>query len=439
MNRVCLLSVSAVVSLAACGGGGGSGGDNNNAASGGASGGAPVAAAPSPATAPSPSPAPAAPAPAAPAPAAAGTACDTATGRVLRVGPGRAYASPSAAAAVAASGDVIRIAAGDYHGDVATWSAANLTICGDGGRARLFADGKSAQGKAIWVIQGANTTVDNVEFHDARVPDKNGAGIRIEGTNLTIRNAGFYDNEDGILGGSAGVVSIERSEFARNGHGDGYSHNLYIGAVDRLQVKASYFHEAKIGHNLKSRAKQSVIEDSYFMDGPTGTSSYLLEFPNGGAVQLRGNLLHKGPMADNPIAVAFGQEGLTHPVNSLEMTHNTVVMTRTGGTFVVAAAGASSVKLTANIFAGTGSPTLFGGSFALGNVAQQGNVMAAASAIPGAANIGAPNFWPSAALVGQLSLSNVLDPAYVQDAPAPYQLRTITGAGRLAGALQSAP
>ena len=46
--------------------------------------------------------------------------------------------------AAAQSGDTIRISAGDYRGSaaVAQWTAGNLTICGVGGRARLFADGR---------------------------------------------------------------------------------------------------------------------------------------------------------------------------------------------------------------------------------------------------------------------------------------------------------
>ena len=164
-------------------------------------------------------------------------------GRTLQVGPGKTYTTPSAAAAAAQSGDRILIAPGDYRGDVATWSASNSTICGNGGRARLFADGKDAQGKGIWVIavpNTATTTIINVEFHDAKVPDQNGAGIRHEGGNLVLRNTGFFDNENGILGGGGPVtVTIERSEFARNGYGDGYSHNIYIGNVDRLRVVAS--------------------------------------------------------------------------------------------------------------------------------------------------------------------------------------------------------
>ena len=62
---------------------------------------------------------------------------------------------------MAQSGDVVKITAGDYHGDVATWSVSNLTICGIGGRARLFADGRNAQGKGLWVVSGSNVTIDS--------------------------------------------------------------------------------------------------------------------------------------------------------------------------------------------------------------------------------------------------------------------------------------
>jgi hypothetical protein len=373
------------------------------------------------------------------APAPTGTACDSAPGRVLLVGPGKTYAQPSAAAAAAVNGDVIKISAGDYRGDVTTWYANNLTICGVGGRARLFADGRNAQGKGIWVIQGSNAVVDSIEFHNATVPDENGAGIRAEGLNLTIKNSGFYDNENGILGGDAGTINIERSEFARNGFGDGYTHNIYIGPIDRLNVTASYFHEAKIGHNLKSRAKQTYIENSYFMDGPTGTSSYLVDFPNGGVVYLRGNLFQKGPNADNSIAIAYGQEGLNKPVNTLEMVHNTVVMTRSGGTYITAPGGTQSVTVKANLFAGTGSPGFFGGGFATGNIVQQGNVFSSASNIPGADNVAAPRFWPNATLQALIALGTVPDSGYTKDVPVPYRLRAITSSARLAGALQSAP
>src|SRR5262249_18753664 len=88
----------------------------------------------------------------------------SASGRVLSVGPGKKFARPSQAAAAAKDGDVIEISPQTYAGDVAVWTASNLTIRGVGNRPHLKANGASAQGKGIWVIQGNNTTVENLEF-----------------------------------------------------------------------------------------------------------------------------------------------------------------------------------------------------------------------------------------------------------------------------------
>ncbi|MFL6663939.1 MAG: right-handed parallel beta-helix repeat-containing protein [Rhizobacter sp.] len=356
------------------------------------------------------------------------------------MGPGKTYVVPSAAAAVAQAGDVVKISSGDYRGDVAIWNAANLTICGVGTRPRLFADGKSAQGKAIWVLGGNNVTVENIEFHEAMVSDQNGAGIRLEGGGeIVIRGCGFFDNEDGILAGDGANITIDQSEFARNGFGDGQSHNIYVNHANRLTVTSSFFHEAKIGHNLKSRAKETHIENSYFMDGPNGTSSYLADFPNGGVVYLRGNLFQKGPNADNSNAIAYAAEGFTWTTNTLEMVHNTVVITRSGGSFLTAPSNTQSVKLTANLFAGTGGPALMTGGFPSGSIVQHENLTSLASNVPGADNIASPSFWPNATLQAQTAVADVPDSSYAKDAPRPFTTRTLTGTSRRIGALQSSP
>jgi len=363
---------------------------------------------------------------------------------VLEVGPGKTYSAPRKAAAVAQNGDTIHIAAGDYRGDVASWFASNLTICGVGGRARMFADGNNAEGKGIWVFNMPNTTtttVVNVEFHDAKVPDQNGAGIRLDGGSLVLRNAGFYDNENGILGGNGGTtLTIESSEFSGNGFGgDGHTHNIYVGFADRVNVKASYFHHAHVGHNFKSRAKENYVEDSYFVDGTTGNSSYLLDFPNGGLVFLRGNLLHKGPNADNSILVSFNAEpgsfGVTWPINTVTMLHNTVVTTYGSGAYLYVPGDTQAVTLTANLFAGNAG--LVSGGFASTKIVQQNNFTTTASNVPGAANA---QFWPAASILSQLGLATVPDAQYVNDSPQPMQLRPINSASaRKIGALQAAP
>src|SRR6476469_6551789 len=148
----------------------------------------------------------------------------------LTVGPGKMFARPCAAIAAASDGDTIEIdAAGSYAGDVCAIAKNGLTLRGVGGRPKIDAAGSNYGGKGIWVISGNDTTVENIEFSGATVPDKNGAGIRQEGSNLTVRGCYFHDNEDGILsgGGTGTEIIVEYSEFANNGNGDGQSHNMY--------------------------------------------------------------------------------------------------------------------------------------------------------------------------------------------------------------------
>ena len=220
----------------------------------------------------------------------------------LEVGPGKTYLKPSLAATVAHNGDTVEIAPGIYEGDACTWSANNLTLRASSAYAHLESKGVTVQGKGIWVIKGNNTLVENLEFSGASVADQNGAGIRQEGANLTIRHCFFHDNEDGILAGAnaASDILIEYTEFARNGFGDGYSHNMYINQVKSFTLRYCYSHHAKVGHNIKSRALKNTILCNRSLDGFDGTASYELDLPNGGPTLIAGNVFQQGPATENP-------------------------------------------------------------------------------------------------------------------------------------------
>jgi len=277
--------------------------------------------------------------------------------RTWRVGPERDLKVPSDAAAVAGDGDTVLIDPGTYSGDVATWTQDDLTLRGDGGRAHLRADGNDAQGKAIWVIAGDRTTVDRIELSGASVPDRNGAGIRQEGTGLVVLRSWFHDNENGILTGADpdSDVVITRSRFFRNGSGDGYSHNLYVGAVRSLTVTGSWFADADTGHELKSRAARTTIVGNRISDG-TATASYSIDLPNGGLSLVAGNVVVQGPRSENPALVSYGAEGLTQPSSTLWVVNNTFVNRRTSGTFVALAAG-TRAHLRNNLIVGPGDLT----------------------------------------------------------------------------------
>jgi centrosomal CEP192-like protein/parallel beta helix pectate lyase-like protein/ASPM-SPD-2-Hydin domain-containing protein len=281
----------------------------------------------------------------------------------LQVGPGKPFATPCAAIAAASSGDTIQIdSTGNYSGDVCQWSTNNLALIGVGvGRARIDAAGKNSQGKGIWVISGSNTTVENIEFTGASVVDLNGAGIRAEGANLTVRNCYFHDNQEGILSdGGPSTITIEFSEFFHNGAGDGFSHNLYIGNVSHLIFRYNYSHAAVIGHLLKSRAAQNDIYYNRLSDETSGTASYEIDLPNGGKSFIVGNLIEKGPNAQNSGLVSYQAEGPApgNPDHELFVVGNTMVNDFGKGTFVVVDASVSvPAVIKDNIFQGAGSAT----------------------------------------------------------------------------------
>ena len=81
--------------------------------------------------------------------------------------------------------------------------------------AHLKSQGKASQGKAIWVIKGNDNIIEAIEFSECSVPDQNGAGIRMEGTNLIVRNCHFHHNENGILAGNndKSEIVVEYSEL----------------------------------------------------------------------------------------------------------------------------------------------------------------------------------------------------------------------------------
>jgi hypothetical protein len=285
---------------------------------------------------------------------------------VLHVGPTETYKLPSQAAAAAHDGDTVLIDAGTYKGDVAVWKANNLTITGvdrggAGARAKIDDTGVAiANRKGIWVIDGNNTTVQNIEFvgaHDAKGLDRNWAGIRQEGSTLTVVNCYFHNNDDGMLvnAGTTSDIAVKNSEFASNGYGDGYSHNLYIGQVRSFTLEFSFSHDAVVGHLVKSRAQTNYILYNRLTDGAGGTASYELDLPNGGLSYVIGNVIEQGPKGQNSTVLSYAEEGAANASQALYVVNNTFVNDLGKGTFVSVRGTPTAVRLINNIFAGGGT------------------------------------------------------------------------------------
>lgn len=276
---------------------------------------------------------------------------------IWQVGPGQTYTMPSQVTGLVNDGDTVDIETGTYLSDVAPWTANNLLLRGVGGFAHMESNGFAWADKAIWVIQGNNTTVEWIEFSECAVPDQNGAGIRQEGLNLTVRHCWFHNNENGILAGELhpSTIRIEHSEFGHNGYGDGFSHNLYIGNVDSLIFRYNYSHHAHVGHELKSRAWVNMIEYNRFSNEADGDASREVDLPNGGPSFLIGNVIQQGPQGQNSNLVGYGLEGLTNPgAHQLFAINNTLVNEKNTGSFFQTNANVL-LKAYNNILAGGGS------------------------------------------------------------------------------------
>jgi len=275
-----------------------------------------------------------------------------------QVGPTRTYTMPSQVANLVSNGDVVEIDAGIYESDVAGWSAHNITLRGVGGIAHLKSNGNAYGQKAIWVIAGNNYLIEHIEFSLCSVPDMNGAGIRLEGQNLTLRYCHFHHNENGILTSASSTqnLTIEHCEFGYNGHGDGYSHNLYINHLDTFIFRFNHVHHANIGHEIKSRAKVNYILYNRISNEETGNASRCIDLPNGGLAIVIGNIIHQGIHATNNNVLGYGLEGLTNPApHNLFVIHNTFYNQRSICNFFNLHQNTSLFKAYNNIFAGNGN------------------------------------------------------------------------------------
>jgi len=283
----------------------------------------------------------------------------------LTVGPGKLYATVCAANAAAQDGNTLEIDAGVYPNENCVVSKA-LTLKGIGGYAHLkWGTGDSLtnttvipNGKAILIIQ-ATTTIEGLEFSGAKVADENGAGIRYEGGDLTIRKSYFHGNENGILGqGTASnTLTIENNIFSQDGFcgGGGCGHNLYVGNMGRLIFRFNKSIDSRDGsHTLKSRAL--VNEVSYnFLSTKNSDGSYESDFPNGGTVYYIGNVVEQGANTSNSTVLSWGAEGASNPNPALYVINNTFNNMRTSGATFIQVNGLPALGIKNNVFAGGGT------------------------------------------------------------------------------------
>jgi hypothetical protein len=290
---------------------------------------------------------------------------------IITIGKGQQYSNPYYAAPHVQSGDVVEIFPGTYGG--AWFWSSNITIVGMGPGV-VIAGPQLTQGKGLFVLSGTNVTVKNITFKDATNYDGNGAGINFTGTNLTVLDSTFINNQDGILTApnKNSTITVKNSTFDGNGStagAHGAAHAIYAGAAALLDVENSTFINTQQGHSIKSRANNTIIKNNSITDGPNGTSSYLIDLPNGGAATITGNYLEKGPRSSNySYAITMGEEGATNPAGPIIIANNTYVNDDRPGIFVNNQTGNSNLSLTATTISGQKTTVLNGRGTIAGTV-----------------------------------------------------------------------
>lgn len=187
-------------------------------------------------------------------------------------------------------------------------------------------DGVACDGKAALVLGGSAARVEGLVFQNVRVPDRNGAGIRLEAGDLVVRESLFRDSEQGILtaNDSSGSIRVEQSTFSGLGLcADDCSHSIYVGDYGSLSVVRSRFERGTGGHYVKTRAPLVEIVDSSFDDSGGRATNYMIDLSNGATGTIARNVFVQGRDKENYSTLIFvGPEARTNSSQGLLIADN---------------------------------------------------------------------------------------------------------------------
>ncbi|MEG3085908.1 right-handed parallel beta-helix repeat-containing protein [Sphingomonas sp. PB4P5] len=193
-------------------------------------------------------------------------------------------------------------------------------------------DSVTCEDKAAFVLRGLEATVDGLVFRGMRVPDGNGAGIRTELGNLTVRNSTFLDSEEGILGGepAAQKIVIDHSTFSGLGRcreTSECSHSLYLANKGSVTVTNSRFERGRGGHYVKLRAPHVSITDNSFDDTAGTRTNYMIDLSEGATGLIARNTMVQGRAKENWTGlIVVAAEARTYASTGLRIENNSATM-----------------------------------------------------------------------------------------------------------------
>jgi hypothetical protein len=231
-----------------------------------------------------------------------------------------------AVSAIGGGAGTIRVANGRYA-DCAVQTAGSVTYTAETPGQAVF-DGVACEGKGVLVLRGENARVEGLTFANIRVPDFNGAGIRIERGNLAVSRSWFRDSQQGILSGAdpQSRIAIDQSTFTRLGTCEGpggCAHSIYIGNYGLVSITRSRFEQGRGGHYAKTRSELVEITGNSFDDSGGRGTNYMIDLPGGAAGRIANNWFVQGADKENWSAfITIAPEGRQYSSAELVIADN---------------------------------------------------------------------------------------------------------------------
>lgn len=298
------------------------------------------------------------------------------------VGATQTYTAMSQIKPLVQNNDTILIDSGVYLNDPVKWDKKNLYFKGVGASKPIMRwnAGDISNGKGIWVFElvglSDNPKIENIVFDGARVSDGdggNGAGIRFQAKDITIKNCVFMNCQNGILEGNGSVnnsnVIITDSEFDNNGYEvignathSGYEHHMYISAsADTFWLQNCYIHNPRgEANSVKTRAQRSFILYNKITE-ENGQGSWEINIAQGGLSIIMGNIIVQGPNSINHGMISY--DAASNAIQDFYFINNTVINKYVGNNKyfnISPTSGINTFKVYNNVFASnSGSSNTF--------------------------------------------------------------------------------
>ncbi len=206
-----------------------------------------------------------------------------------------------------ARGHTILLRSGTYR-QAALITAERVVIVAEPGA--HFTETATAGKGAIVTTEKTNLTLDGLECSLVKVSSGNGACLRQQGGMVVLRGVNFHHNQMGILMGNKGDrLRIEDSFIHDSGrpHYGLLGHNIYANGSELFFVRSWSLRAGRSGHQLKSRAELTFIEDSVLASG-NSVDSRVLDIPQAGRFVLKNSIIGEGPRSENWDIIGYGLE-----------------------------------------------------------------------------------------------------------------------------------